>query len=89
MFEMTRQPPVRRIPVACFQHPVQFRLHSPGGAAQAMLGDLAPLISIPQLEARLEQMPHRQGKGGRRRGSDLRHLPAPLEQMAQTTLMEG
>jgi hypothetical protein len=65
MFEMTRQPAVRRVPTACFQHPVQLGFQFSRGDAQAALGDLAPIIAVAQLQARLQQILYRSREGQR------------------------
>src|ERR1700686_3791120 len=88
MFEMTSQPTVRRVPAARFQHPVQFGFQLSGSGPHAVLGDLAPLLAVAQFQPRLKQMLDGSWEGPRRRRSELRHLPAPLQQMGQATLME-
>jgi hypothetical protein len=50
VFEMTRQPVVRRIPAACFQHPIQLGFQLSHGDAQAALQDVALLITVAQLQ---------------------------------------
>ena len=47
MFEVTRQPMVRQVPAARFQHPVQFGFQFSGCGPQAVLGDL-PLGDLDQ-----------------------------------------
>jgi len=88
MCEMTRQPSVRRIPAACSQHPVQLGFQFSRGDAQAALADLAPFIAVAQLQSRLQQILYRSREGQRRRRGDVHHLPATIQQMGQTALME-
>src|SRR5256885_2690989 len=88
MFEMACQPAVRRVAAARFQHPVQFGFQLSGSGPHAVLGDLAALMAVAQLQARLQQVLYGSWKGQRRRRGNLRHLAATLEQMGQTTLME-
>jgi len=88
MFEVARQPTVRRIPAACFQYPVQFRLQLSGHGPPAVFGDLARRIALAQLQAGPEQLLHSLWESPCRRRGDLCHLTAALEQMGQTTLME-
>ena len=57
--------------------------------SSTVLGDLAPLLAVSQLQARLQQMLNGSWEGQRRPRSDLRHLPTTLQQMGQTTLMES
>src|SRR5215468_4370992 len=89
MSEVTCQSMVCWIPAACFQHPLQLGFESSGGDAQAALGDLALLITVAQLQARLQQILYSSREGQRRRLGDLRHLPAAFQKMCQTALMES
>ena len=56
MFEMARQPAVRRVPTARLQHPVQLGFQLSGSRPHAVLGDLAARMAVSQLQARLQQM---------------------------------
>jgi hypothetical protein len=73
MKKMVRQPPIRRIAVADSQHPLQLYLQLSAGGPQAVLGNLAPLIAIPQGQAGLEQIAHGPRKSGRSGRGDQRH----------------
>src|ERR1700722_991109 len=88
MLKVTRQPAVRRVSTARFQHPIQFGFQLSDSDPQAMLGDLAALMALSQRQARLEQLLYGSWEGPRPWRSDLCHLAAALQQMGQATLME-
>ena len=88
MFEMACQPMVRRVAAARFQHPGQFCLQLSGSGPHTVAGNLAALLAVSQCQARLQQMLYGAWEGTRRWRSDLRHLPASLQQMGQAALME-
>jgi len=76
MFEMPRQPAVRWVPPACFQHPVQFGFQLSGGDREAVLGDFALLMAVAQLQARFQQILYGSREGQRRLTSPAR-VPSP------------